>query len=61
MKRWYESKIVWVSIIQTAIGILALLAEYLRAGDYSPVALTLLVSGVLTCILRIWFTDMAIG
>lgn len=60
-KVWYESKLVWLGIIQTLIGMLAVLAEFLRAGDYSPVAVAILLSGVLTVILRVWFTDSAIG
>jgi hypothetical protein len=61
MKAWYQSKIVWLGILQTLVGALGVVAEFLRAGDYSPVALTLLASGILMVIMRIWFTSESIG
>lgn len=61
MKKWYESKLVWLGVIQSLIGMLAVLGEYLSKGDFSPVAVVTLVSGFLTVILRVWFTNTVIG
>lgn len=60
-KAWYLSKLTWLGIVQFLIGALGLLAEFLKAGDYSPFAVTMLVSGILVVIMRVWFTNSAIG
>ena len=60
MKAWYSSKMVWLGVVQFLIGALGLLAEFLRAGDYSPFAVTMLASGILVVVMRVWFTDGAI-
>ena len=59
-KKWYESKMVYLGIVQFLIGALGLLAEFLKAGDYSPFAVTMLASGILVVVMRVWFTDGAI-
>lgn len=59
-KSWYLSKIVWLGIIQTLIGGLGVLGEFLQKGDYSPFALTILATGILTVVLRVWFTTESI-
>ena len=61
MKAWYESKILWASVITFLIGALGLVGEFLQKADFSPYAFTLLASGVLTFIFRVWFTDKAVG
>jgi hypothetical protein len=61
MKKWYESKLVWLGVIQTVIGILGLLATFLEVGDFAAPAVVALVIGALTVVLRIWFTDTAIA
>lgn len=60
MKHWYQSKLVWLGVIQSLIGILGLVATFLDAGDFTPASIVVLVSGALTIILRIWFTDTPI-
>ena len=57
MKQWYESKTVWLGIIQFLIGSLTLLGEFLQKQDFSPVAVTLLGTGILSVVLRVWFTN----
>lgn len=61
MKAWYESKLVWLGALQFLIGALGLLAEFLQKGDYSPFAVTMLVTGVLTVVMRVWFTNTEIS
>jgi len=56
-KPWYQSKLFWLGIIQTAIGILGIVADFLGAGDFTAQAVALLVMGALTVVLRVWFTD----
>lgn len=60
LKAWYQSKIVWLSIIQFLIAFLGLLGEFLQKADYSPIAITMLFSAVLMVVMRIWFTDTTI-
>lgn len=59
-KKFYLSKMVWLGIIQTLIGSLGLIAEFLQKGEFSPASTVILFSGVLTVVLRVWFTDSAI-
>lgn len=59
-KVWYLSKLTWLGIVQFLIGSLGLIAEFLNKGDFSPASVTILLSGVLTIVLRVWFTDSAI-
>ena len=61
MKKWYESKLVWLGVIQTVIGVLGLLATFLEVGDFAAPAVGALVIGALTVVLRIWFTDTPIA
>ncbi len=60
-KAWYASKMTWLGIVQFLIGSLGLLAEFLNKGDFSPAAVVILLSGILTFVLRVWFTDTAIS
>lgn len=60
MKAWYESKIVWVGVLETAIGALQLFSEWYSASDFSVPGVVNLVIGVLLIVLRIWFTDTEI-
>ena len=59
-KKWYESKLVWLGVIQTLIGILGLVATFLEAGNFTAPAVVMLVIGALTVVLRVWFTDVPI-
>jgi len=60
-KFWWQSKTVWLGVLQTMIGILLIVADFLQKGNFSPSEATLLVTGILTVVLRIWFTDSAIA
>jgi hypothetical protein len=59
-KPWYQSKIVLVGILQTVIGSLSLVADLLGKSQITPQDATLLSVGILTVVLRIWFTDLPI-
>ena len=59
-KFWYESKLVWLGVITTLIGALQLVAEFLKAGTFSPDSVVLLVVGILGVVLRVWFTEASI-
>lgn len=61
MKPWYQSKIVWLGVIQTLLGALDVVKDALSKGsDLTPLDFSLIASGVLTVIMRVWFTDTAI-
>jgi len=60
-KKFYESKLFWLGVIQFAIPILNELAGFLDVGLFSPASIALFMSGVFTIVLRIWFTDKAIA
>lgn len=51
-KPWYQSKTVWLGIIEALIGSLGILATFLSEGDYTASSIVLLVVGVLTIVMR---------
>ena len=57
VKSWITSKTVWVGIIEIAIGVLGLGAEFLNKGDYTPAGYIFLVTGILTIVMRFLTTD----
>ena len=59
-KKFYASKLFWLGVIQFAIPFLGELSGFLEAGLYSPSSIVLFVTGALTIVLRIWFTDKPI-
>lgn len=59
-KPWYASKLTWLGIITSAIGILQVVGEWISANSFQPEDFTILVVGILTVILRVWFTDTPI-
>lgn len=54
MKQAFASKVVWLNIITSAIGILMLAAQMSELEPFAP--WIVLVVGALNIILRIWFT-----
>ncbi|MCP4537844.1 MAG: hypothetical protein GY832_11935 [Chloroflexi bacterium] len=56
-KKWYTSKMVWLGIIEFVMGVLGLLAPFFDAGNFTAGAIVSLLMGVLTIVLRVWFTD----
>jgi len=60
VKKWYQSKLVWLNVISTGIGALNLVAEYLSANEFSSAGMALLFSGMLGVVLRVWFTNTRI-
>ncbi len=59
-KRWFESKTMWIGILEITVGALGLLGAFLEIGNFTPAALTLLIAGILTVILR-KVTELPIG
>ena len=58
-KVWYKSKTVWFNVITLALGVLGAVLGVVHSQT-SVVVLTILVA-VGNGVLRIWFTDTAIG
>lgn len=59
-KKFFESKLNWVGIVQFLVGVFTFIQGWLEAGDFSPFGIFALISGVVTIILRTWFTDSSI-
>lgn len=59
-KNWYESKLVWMSIITTLIGALGVVQEIIAKGPVDVNAVILIASGILGVVLRVWFTSQPI-
>lgn len=57
MKSPFVSKTVWVGILEILIGTAGLLAPFFDAGVYTAAAVTSLVAGVLTIVLRFVSTE----
>lgn len=58
MKKWYESKVVWLNVVATLAAIL----DAVRVLNISPeyMAIGASVVAVLNVVIRIWFTDVPI-
>lgn len=51
-KKWYQSKTVLIGLAEALIGVNMCVTQYLLAGDFSPVGVTLLLDGLLKVGLR---------
>jgi hypothetical protein len=61
-KQWYLSKLVWLGVIQTLLGVLAVVSDFLQSGRaFDAAGVVLIATGILTVILRVWFTDTEIS
>ena len=56
-KPFWKSKIVWLGIIQTVIGALGVAQDYMAKGVIGPNEIILIATGILTVVLRVWFTS----
>lgn len=52
MKKFYQSKTFWVGALQIVSALMLASAEFVRNGDFSPVAIILFGNGVVMIILR---------
>ena len=53
VKRWNQSRTVWVGILEIAIGVAGLVADHLASGqEWTPASIVLIVAGGLTLVLR---------
>ena len=59
-KPWYASKLVWIGVMQFVYASADLVAAFIEQADYSPTSIAALITGVLTIVFRIWFTDKEI-
>lgn len=59
-KGFFASKLNWLGIITFLIGLLTFVQEWVQNGDYSAMGIFALISGIVTIILRTFFTDTAI-
>jgi hypothetical protein len=65
IKKWYQSKILWAAIVTILLGVVPLVLEFIKAVAPSSLttaaAVFTLISGVLTLIWRVFFTNQPIG
>lgn len=59
-KKWYQSKLVWLGVIMTISGAIEVVRQLLVAGPIDPQAILGAVGGIMTVIMRVWFTDTQI-
>jgi hypothetical protein len=57
---WYKSKLVWLGVIMTVLGVLPLVTSLLNQTVVQAQDFVGLFGGILTVILRIWFTSSTI-
>ena len=61
MKKWFESKTVWLGILTALSGALSLGAQYVAEGSFnSQDGMLLFAVGLIGIVVRVWFTDKAI-
>jgi hypothetical protein len=65
MKKWYESKLVWLGIFTTMLGVLPVVFDFVKGvqPDLASIldSLFVMISGIVAVVIRIWFTDKPIG
>jgi hypothetical protein len=63
-KPWYRSKILWAAVVTMLLGFVPLLLDFFKALPLFSVpvitAFLTLISGILTLIWRVFFTDQVI-
>ena len=59
-KPWYESKTIWIGIIEIAVAVGLAVADFLQVGDFTAPAFVLLATGLLMIVLR-FLTDTQIA
>lgn len=60
-KAWYKSKVVWLGVITTLLGAVPVLVDLANAYNIPVAAVGTAVIGVLTVVVRVWFTDTVIA
>ena len=56
-KAWYTSKVVWLGVITTLLGVIPIATDLASQTAITPAAIGTALTGVLMVIVRIWFTD----
>ena len=59
-KKWYQSKLVWLGILMTFSGTIEVAQKIISAGPIDTAAIMNLAGGVITVIMRVWFTSTQI-
>jgi hypothetical protein len=61
-KLWYQSKVVWLNVILSLMGIMTLVADFLgKNTSLTAPGIIMLIVGCLGIILRVWFTEQPIA
>jgi hypothetical protein len=60
-KPWYQSKLVWLGVVMTLAGAVPVALALVAKSPITPADIVAAVGGVLTVILRVWFTDQPIS
>lgn len=56
-KPWYQSKVFWLGVITTLLGVVPIITELASQTALTPAAVGTAMTGVLVVIMRVWFTD----
>lgn len=63
-KKFWKSKLFWVGLFTTFLGIIPLFNQFVQVVAPDKIVLVdaigVLVAGIITIVLRIWFTDQPI-
>jgi len=60
MKKWYESRTIWIGIIQVLCAVGLIVADFLQVGNFTAPAFVLLLVGILTIVMR-FLTEQPVG
>jgi hypothetical protein len=60
VKKWYESKLVWLGVIITLQGFIPVAVEMVNKQSVTVADVFIAFSGLLAVVLRVWFTDAVI-
>lgn len=61
VKSWFTSKLIWLGILETLVASLSLVAEFIQKNTVDASSFIMLATGILTIVIRKWFTNTAIG
>lgn len=56
-KAWYQSKVFWLGVVTTLLGIIPIVTELASQMTVTPAAIGTAATGILIVIMRIWFTS----
>ena len=59
-KPWYQSKVVWLGVATTLLGVIPVIQEMIAKSPVNADSVLTALAGAIVVILRVWFTNAPI-